>query len=333
MFRLLITCITFAATWASAGTSHYFDQVGQRYVSIVEDGTARVVLSFRWGYEPGSLPGWVGDGSWRRGEVVFAAPAPDENVERGPFFAAERSESRLVIRFLHDKPDQPDPGIRGEYRLLSRERRLQLAKKEFQAAEARLTEAWQTAVRDGRHDDKVLVSDWKANWPTLRQRWMRLSYSPPGIAPEQDADFWIRLAQATMFASSFNNQRVDPKNKGDWAGDFDDGFGGRITIRERKEGALRVSLTCTRGLDGNEMNGADVTGEVPASALRKKGDVRTAEAVFNLPGGDESPRKQLRVKLERRGGGLWVETTYLQPTDRSGWLDGLYRWMPVPEVQ
>lgn len=332
MLRFLPASLLLVVTMAFGGVTHYYDEAGQRHLSTTEDGTGFVVLSFRWGYDPGALPGWMGDGGYRRGALVFAAPAPDENSERGPFFKAVSSESKLVIDFLQDKPDQPDPGIRGEYRKLSGEKRLQLAKKEFQAAEERLALAWQGTIRDGRHDDKALVSDWKTKWPVLRQRWMSLSYKPPGIAPEQDADFWIRLAQATMFGYSFNSQRVDVKNTGGWAGDYDDGFGGRITIRERKEGALRVTLNCTRGLDGNELNGTDVAGDVPGSALKKKGELRSTEAVFDLQG-DENNRKQLRVKLERRGGGLWVETTYLQPTERRGWLDGLYRWMPPPELE
>ena len=112
-----------------------------------------------------------------------------------------------------------------------------------------------------------------------------------------------------------------------------DPFGGSITIRERKEGALRINLNCSRGLDAGDLNVTDVAGDIPASAVKKQGELRTAEAVLELNGGAEgAPPKKVRVKLQRRGGALWVEAVFLQPGDRKGWLDGIYRWYPVPEM-
>lgn len=315
----------------AADVTHWFDEAGQRQLTISEDTlTQRVDFTFRWTYDPGALPGWTGDGVRKGDNIIFAVSVTDETVNREPFFVAKKKESRVTIDFRSDKPDQPDPGIRGEFQRLTPEKRLQFAKKEFQAAEARLALAWQNATRDGRHDDKVIVSDWRARWPALRQRWMALSYAPPGIKPEEDAGFWQRLAQATMFAYSFNEQRVDPKNSGGWAGDYDDGFGGRVTITERKEGGLRVALNCTRGLAGDEASGSDIAGDIPASGLKKKGENRSAEGVFSFASVEGQPRREMRVKLERRGGGLWIETTYLQATNRKGWHDGIYRWQPPP---
>ncbi|MBL9133970.1 MAG: hypothetical protein JNG86_22350 [Verrucomicrobiaceae bacterium] len=332
--RHLLAVFFLCATAHAAEVTHWHDEAGQRYLTMSEDkDLRRVDFSFRWAYDPGALPGWTGDGVRRGDKILFAMSAADEGADREPFFFAIPKESRVEITFRSDKPDQPDPGIRGTFQRLSNEKRLQLAKKEFQAAEERLALAWQNTVRDGRHDDKSLVSDWKAKWPALRQRWLSLSYAPAGVKPEDDPDFWIRLAQATMFARAFNEQRVDVKNNGGWAGDYDDGFGGRVTIRERKEGGLRVNLNCTRGLDGNEANGSDIAGDIPAGAVKKKGDLRTAEAIFDFPGLENEPARRIRVTLQRRSGGLWVETTYLQPTNRKGWHDGIYRWMPVPEVQ
>jgi len=329
----ILTALTVCASLHAAEVTHWYDEVGQRHLMMSEDKVLRRVdFSFRWAADPGALPGWTGDGVRRGDKIIFAISVADENADREPFFIASPKESRIEIAFRSDKPDQPDPGIRGTFQRLTNEKRLQFAKKEFQAAEERLVLAWQSAIRDGRHDDKSLVSDWKAKWPQLRQRWVALSYEPPGVKPEEDAGFWIRLAQATSFARAFNEQRVDMKNTGGWAGDYNDGFGGSITIRERKEGALRITLTCTRGLDGNELNGTDLAGDIPSSAVKKKGELRTLETVLDMPGEEGAPKKQLRVKLQRRSGALWVETTYLQPTNRKGWLDGIYRWAPVPVI-
>lgn len=330
--KSLIALFSLFSSLAAAETTYWIDEVGQCQLTIVENEFRRADLSFRWTYEPGMMPGWAGYGQRSGNTILFAITPVDEAQDREPFFFAKKSDSRIEITFRSEKPDQPDPGIRGIFQQLTPDKRLQLAKKEFEAAETRLALALQVTTRDGRHDDKVIVSDWRMKWPTLRQRWLSLSYKPPGIKPEDDADFWIRLAQATAIGIGFNSQRVDPKNKGEWPGDYDDGFGGRITIRPRKEGGLRINLNCTRGLDGNELNGTDVAGNIPGSAVKKKGELLLAEAVLDITGGPEgAPPKQIRVKLQRRGGALWVETTYLHPTNRRGWLDGIYRWFPEPE--
>ena len=334
LMKFLLPLALLSASVFAAETTHWIDEAGQRQLTMTEDEARLVMLSFRWTYDPGALPGWTGNGQ-RAGETtVFAVTVADENENRDPFFRAKRSENRLEIEFRSsDKPDQPDPGIRGVFTRLSDEKRLALAKKEFEAAEARLALALQNATRDGRHDDKVIVSDWRAKWIDLRKKWFSISYAPDGVKPESDPLFWQRLAQATMFGYAFNEQRVDPKNKGGWAGDYNDGFGGSITIRERKEGALRINLNCSRGLDAGDLNVTDVAGDIPASAVKKQGELRTAEAVLELNGGAEgAPPKKVRVKLQRRGGALWVEAVFLQPGNRKGWLDGIYRWYPVPEM-
>jgi hypothetical protein len=318
---------------AASESSHWIDDTGQRQLTMTEDEARRVTLSFRWTYDPGALPGWTGNGQRNGDSTLFAVTVLDEEADREPFFTARKKESKLEIDFrTPEKPDQPDPGIRGVFTLLTEEKRLQLAKSEFDAAQARLALALQNAMRDGRHDDKVIVSDWRGNWPALRQKWLSLSYSPDGVKPEADPLFWQRLAQATMLGYLFNEQRVDPKNTNDWAGDYDDGFGGTVSIRQRKE-SLRINMNCSRGLQNGDLNATDASGDIPHSALKKQGELRSTEAVLELPGSEDGgPAKKVRVKLQRRGGALWVEAVWLQPGMRKGWLDGIYRWHPVPEA-
>jgi len=155
--------------------------------------------------------------------------------------------------------------------------------------------------------------------------WLKVAAQP---SDQKNADHWLKAAQVTMLAYSFNEQRVDPKHSGGWEGEYDDGFGGHVSIRVAKDGRLRVTLTCTRG---NEAQGADLSFDVPMDALKEKGNERTATA-FARPAMAETPEaaKSLRVMLRRQGGGLWVEV--ISQANSSAWLDGIYRWYPMPEV-
>jgi hypothetical protein len=72
---------------------------------------------------------------------------------------------------------------------------------------------------------------------------------------------------------------------------------------------------------------------VPVDALKEKGSERTASAFARLPDMEMAEAaKSLRVMLRRQGGGLWVEVIRQGTANTSGWLDGIYRWYPVPEV-
>ncbi|MFO1441312.1 MAG: hypothetical protein U1F81_23535 [Verrucomicrobiaceae bacterium] len=331
---------------AATKVTHYHDEAGGRHLTLTELDSKRVEVLVRWNFDPGSTTMWAGHGEKRESGLLFAATVADETQDRGPFFTAKVSDTKILVAFRTEKPDQPDPGIRGEFRRISEEKWLQLSKKEFQAAEARLEAAWKNAMRDGRTDDKALVPDWKLRWPKLRELWMKNAYTPPSpppakakpgplakpaiaTPPDKDGNYWLKLAQATMLAYAFNEQRVDVKNDGAWDGEYDDGFGGHVSIRTAKDGRLRVNLTCTRG---TEAQGSDLNVEIPAAALKQKNGTRTAEGTTRPPEA-ESPEapKSIRVMLRREGGGLWVDVSRpVTASTQAAWLDGIYRWSPVP---
>jgi hypothetical protein len=347
LIQLFALFLCFAMPLAAATrVTRYHDEAGGRHLTLTETDSKRVEVLVRWNWDPGSTMVWTGQGEKRESGLLFAAAVEDETQDRGPFFTAKVTDTKMVVFFRTEKPDQPDPGIRGEFRRISEEKWLQLAKKEFQTANTRLESAWKNTLRDGRTDDKALVQDWKLRWPKLRELWMKNAYIPPTppttetkpgllekptttIPPEKDGEHWIKLAQATMLAYSFNEQRVDVKNDGGWDGEYDDGFGGHVSIRTAKDGRLRVSLSCTRG---NEAQGSDLNIEIPNSALRQKGGKRYAEITTRPPEAEspESP-KNVRVMLRREGGGLWVDVSRpATAVTQAAWMDGIYRWSPVP---
>lgn len=147
-----------------------------------------------------------------------------------------------------------------------------------------------------------------------------------------DVNYWLKLAEATALAYSFMEPLPDGKGQESWDGDYNDGFGGGVSIRRAADGRLRVSLTCTRV---SELHGADVQGNVPAEAVKaaKGAEAATAETVFTEAELPENA-KDVRVILKRKGGFLWVETERKQaPPGRLSWFDGIYRWAPVPVEQ
>ncbi len=324
--RTLLILLLAALSLHAAEVTHYYDEVGRRFLMLTTNGK-RVEVRVRFAYDPGSTAVWDGNGEKRDIGLVFAATVPEEGMDRGPFFTAKLSETKVQIDFRSEKPDQPDPGIRGEFRKVSEEKRMQLAKKEFKAAEDRLDLAWKNASREGAPADKALIPEWKTWWPKLRESWLKAAAQP---ADDKNADHWLKAAQATMLAYSFNEQRVDGKHSGAWEGEYDDGFGGHASIRVAKDGRLRVTLTCTRG---NQELGDELSFDVPKDALKEEDGVRTATA-FARPPMAETPEaaKSPRVMLRRKGGGLWVEVIRAGKATTSAWLDGIYRWYPVPEA-
>lgn len=333
-----------AVTPALAGeVAHYFDEAGRRYLSIETQTGNGVALTVRWAGDPGSASLWAGSGTRKENLTVFAAVVA-EDQDRGAFFIAKGGESKLEVSFRPGQKMPQDPGVLGVYRHISQEKLTQLMKKEFQAAEDRLADTLKNASRKWSGADKAVAGDWKARWPALRERWMKIAYLPPSTAatpksaailptsaqgkeaagPEKDSNYWLKLAQATALGYYFMQQTPELRSAGAWDGEYDDGFGGHVSIRRSKDGKLRVTLSCTRG---GELQGTDLSGSIPAEAVHEKDGESTAESVF-IEGEDQ---RQTQVRLRRKGGFLWVEATAKQAANSAAWLDGVYRWSPVPQ--
>lgn len=328
-----------------APTLHYYDEVGFRHLTLQTLSGSQVEVRLRWASDPGGSGVWLGQGMRKEGQIVFAAVV-EEGQDRGAYFVA-KGEGKLEVEYKPGQKMPQDPGILGAYRRVSDEKRLQLTRKEFQAAEDRLATTIKIARTTWPSEDKGMAADWKTRWPALRERWMKIAYQPPAPAmsgpkpplmpsstkekpvAETDVDYWLKLAQATAMGYYFMQQVPDGKSLEAWPGDYNDGFGGSVSIRKSQDGKLRVSLSCTRV---SELQGADLQGTVPPEAVKaKKGaEPATAEAVFEEPNVVEAA-KDVRVTLKRKGAFLWVETQRKQePAGRRAWFDGIYVWMPVP---
>jgi len=326
------------------GPAHYHDEVGQRFLTVTPLGGPRVEIRVRWASEPGSTSAWLGQGDRRENQFVFAAVV-EEGQDRGTFFITKGGESKLEILFRPGQRMPQDPGILGAYRRISEDKQLQLAKKEFQAAEDRLAATLKAASRAWSVVDRPAVADWKARWPGLQERWMKIAWQPqpaspptkpapllsaPKAAPsyEKDSTWWMKRAESTALAYGFVQQPPDAASKGAWEGDYDDGFGGRVSIRRAQDGRLRVNLSCTRV---SELQGSDIAGSIPAEAVMQKNGESLAEAVFQEPEVPEAAR-EVQITLRRKGGFLWVETRRkMAPPGSLSWFDGIYRWMPPPQ--
>lgn len=323
---------------------HYYDEVGQRYLTLTTSQGGVTSLALRHAYDPGSSGMWLGQGIRKEEGLSFAAQV-EEGQDRGPAYLA-KGEAKLEVLF---RPGQNAPqdyaGVLGIYRRITDDRRLLLVRKEFQAAEARLEAAWKSAAKSWLAEDRPVISEWKGRWPQLRQRVMNFAYdvaapstpvkpalgAPKGkTGPEADPDYWLKLAQTTNRAYAFCEQTMtDIKGQGAWVGVYDDGFGGSVVIRRLRDGRLQVSLACTRG---NEVQGTDFQGVFPASSVKdagKAGAPAVAEQVFT---DNEMPEgtRDLRISLKRKGGYLWVDVTRPQQQNaaeiKRPWFDGIYRW-------
>lgn len=322
--------------------AHYYDEESMRYLTLRNTSATGVEVVLRWATDPGSTATWTGQGNRKDNMVVFAAVV-EEGQDRGTYFIAKGGESKMEILFKPGQKMPQDAGILGIYRHVSDEKRLQLARKESQAADERLSAALKEASHTWVGVDKTVPADWKARWPGLLTRWMRIAYQPPepaakvkpaqpvpngkeAFAPEKDVAYWLKLAQATALAYGFIQQPPVLKTSS-WDGEYDDGFGGHVSLRRAKDGKLRVSLSCTRG---NENQGSDLAGQISAEAVKTKDGESTADAVFVETEVPEAA-KDVSVSLRRKGGYLWVETKRkAAPPGSLSWFDGIYRWSPVP---
>lgn len=348
-FVFLTTAILLGGTAAllaqtkPAGPEYFFDDTSQRFLIINPQGFNKVQVVVR---HPGGGR-WVGDGEKQEKQMVFAQTA-GEGQERGTFFLAKGGESKWEIGFKPDQRQPQDAGINGLYRRVSEEKRLQLARKECQAAETTLDQSLKTAAKAASGLDKSLLAQWKDRWPSLRDRWVSLVFTmpsapkpegqkqtpfggksePPG--QERQADYWFAMAETASRAMAFVTAPLDKSAALDWNGVYDDGFGGQINIRSDLSGKLRITVNFSRG---NDQFTGGMAGQIESSKIvADKGGSKTAEvSAKDVAMAEETTPAVAKVRLRRAGRFMVVETENAQKIAGRGWFDGIYRWAPLPK--
>ncbi len=337
MLLLFLTSLVLCSALSAQESVHYYDEATMRYITLKKAEFGNTEITFRFASDPGSAGTWVGNGL-RKDKVLQFSRIVGEGEDRGTFFIADISESKVKISFKPGQREPMDAGINGEYRHASDTKYLQLAKKEFQAANDRLMDNLKTATKMWQAGDRPALSLWKEQWPALRQRWMDASLGKAPVAAEtkgksptdtadKPAEYWLYLAQVTSQGYYFINTMPDPKTGLGWDGEYDDLGGGHASLRLSKDGKLRLSLSSQR-INAPEAGTLDTTAPPDKIVTAKNGDL-TAEFTVTDPEVTD-PTKLAHIRLKKIGRYLQVTTEQAQRSAGRGWFDGIYRGAPAP---
>ncbi|OAI55720.1 hypothetical protein AYO49_05210 [Verrucomicrobiaceae bacterium SCGC AG-212-N21] len=348
---LLSLAICDSAHAAAPAVTYYFDDTSGRHAKVTENDFGKVSVEFRM-TAPGASVRWSGEGTRKDKELTFS-PIVGEDQERGTVFLGKASESRLEVGYKPGQKMPVDNGINGEYRRISEDKRLSLAKKEAGVADEALAQALKTTPRNWPSESRSAAADWKGRWPDLRSRWLALVYKPTAPAPTPSAapaptktappfgtkaaepvagaptaDYWVAHVETTANGIGFINTPLDKTVPPNWDGEYDDGFGGHVSLRLGADGDLRVNLTCSRGAGEGQTGelflkiskaglGKEKSGELTASHTHKDPELKPED-------------KQAVIKLRKTGHFVTVETQNAQRYCGRAWFDGIYRWGPIP---
>jgi hypothetical protein len=328
----------------------YLDEISGRQVCVRETapGLIEVVVFassggsfFRWaGSGSRSEDQPAGDGKKERGTTMLTfSQVVGEGGERGTLFSGLESAngSKLEIRFAEGESEPQDAGINGVYGRITADKALALSKKQFKTVSAALQELWRVAPRSWPGANRRVAGEWEARWPILRADWAELVFPAAGFVSPAEArvlephlDYWLALSEATGMGwgliayGGFEQPAIDG-----WAGEYDDGFGGHVSLREVTGGALSFALGCARGR-GEDPQTAEFAGRIPVAGLAKQGgSQRTAVFVQETAGLPEGVLP-MKISFRKFPHFLVVQTENAGPHTAPAWFDGVYRWSPAP---
>lgn len=329
---ILSTLTTLTSGQTSSEAQMYYDEEYKRYaiVSGGDLGSSRITI--RLAGDPGSLNEWRGQGQ-RQGKEMSFARIVGEGESQGTFFIAKITDTRLEIDYKPQQKAPQDAGINGSYRRVNESKLLQLAKKEFQAADDRLQDSLKNATKTWDRRDRPALDVWKEQWPSLRQRWIALSPSnlgamkAAGSASEKNSADWVWAAQATARGYYFVESLPDEKTGLGWDGEYDDLGGGHASLRLGTDGKLRLSLASYR-IEGEEAITLEATASAEDLTEEKNGPLTAKLLLPATESGTSDQRPQ--ITLTKWGRYLQIETRHAEKLALRGWFDGIYRGSPVP---
>lgn len=308
--------------------TYYFDEENLRHLMIDRTGDPAVKVEVRFAADPGYSYRWQGKGTSEKREIRFTRILGEDEA-KGAEFTASESGSRAQIDFSPEQIEPGDEGLNGEYRRISDEKRLSLVKRELKSAE----DALANALKNLGNSNEPGIVEWKRRWVDLRSRVAALRPLTDTAKLEDHPEYWITLVETTGAARAFAEHPLSevplPENG---TGDYDDGFGGRVALRARDDGSFRLGFSWQRG--ELEAMGSDFSVEILPEKVQKAADGSwTATFTHDDPGTGAAaaaggPLPLFRV--QKAGMFLIVDVEHAQRHTGKAWIDGVYRWGPVP---
>ncbi len=334
----LVSACSFLLAADAVQEGHFFDEAANRHLTLEKAGSGSSRIVIRFANDPGSNATWTGIGQRSDRQLIFAQEVED-NQDRGAFYIANISESKVEITLKPGQKKAQDAGIVGVYRHTSEQKLQQVAKKEAQLANTRLLTTLKNAAKKWSSADRPALSLWKDQWPGLRDRWMDLSYKAPAKDPkardaapanpaEKPAEYWFKLAEATMHGYSFVDTLPDPKTGTGWEAEYDDFAGGHVSLTQMRDGGLHATLSISRA---NDTQTGTIDTLVKAADVSKDKSGSLAAHFTVIDPEVKDPAEQAKVHLTKIGHYLKVEVENPKHYTVRGWFDGIYRGSPPPK--
>ncbi len=326
----------------------YINESAARILTIEMKDFGKVKVMLRSSWSPGSYNEWRGLGHQTEKGIVFTKEL-EEGEDSGLEFLAAVSQSKVTVKVKPGKGKPQENELAGVYHRISEEKLTALAKKDSEAAEKKLVEDMKTASAKAATEDKPGISEWKHRWPELRKKLAARLNKPLPVSPksevvtklplgqtkpaqsEKTAAQWTALAEASAAGCNFISQKVTAETKAEWEGEYEDGFGGSLSLKLQKSGELEFSFRCTRETGAEEVYYAGVCPPAMMKA-KAKGKEATAEYIDNNVVVKGSEQKT-SVQFKLYGRYLLVEIEYPREFMNRAWLDGIYLKRPPPTNQ
>ncbi len=321
------------------------DDAGARFLRLEWQDFGKVHITLRTSSGPGSFSRWHGDGRQTEKVIAFTQTIEDGS-ESGTEYLATVGPSKLTVKIKPGQNKTQDVGVIGVYHRVTDEKLTSLAKKDSEAAEKLLNEGLKLAAKKAAAVDKPAFAEWKHRWPDLRSKLVSLGTKPsdaenkPPIASkppvgqatplqlEKTADQWMALAEISAAGLHFISQSIPAGTKLEWDGEYEDRFGGTVSLKTQKSGEMLFDFRCTRGKDSQE---ATYGGSCPPQTIKGGSDGKDATADFTDKNSDvKDGAQQTRVHFQRRGHFLIVDIEYPRLYMVRSWFDGVYLKRPPP---